>query len=57
MVFEINPRFSSTVLFRHMMGYEDVIWSIQDKLGLELDSYRINQSINKFYKGFSEYVD
>jgi carbamoyl-phosphate synthase large subunit len=56
-IFEINPRFSSTVLFRHKMGYEDVIWSIQDRLGLELDSYQINQSINKFYKGFSEYVD
>jgi carbamoyl-phosphate synthase large subunit len=56
-IFEINPRFSSTVLFRHMMGYEDVIWSIQDKLNMPLDSYQINHSINKFYKGFSEYVD
>lgn len=56
-IFEINPRFSSTVLFRHMMGFEDVIWSIQDKLNMPLDSYKINQAINKFYKGFSEYVD
>jgi carbamoyl-phosphate synthase large subunit len=56
-IFEINPRFSSTVLFRHMMGYEDVIWSIQDKLNIPLDSYQINHSIKKFYKGFSEYVD
>jgi carbamoyl-phosphate synthase large subunit len=56
-IFEINPRFSSTVLFRHLMGYEDVIWSIQDKFKMSLDIYQINQSINKFYKGFSEYVD
>jgi len=56
-IFEINPRFSSTVLFRHLMGFEDVLWSIQDKLGLELGSFHINQSINKFYKGFSEYVE
>jgi carbamoyl-phosphate synthase large subunit len=56
-IFEINPRFSSTVLFRHLMGFEDVIWSIQDKLCLSLDSYQVNQSISKFYKGFSEYVD
>lgn len=56
-IFEINPRFSSTVLFRHMMGYEDVIWSIQDKLNMPLDSYQINHSIKNFYKGFSEYVD
>jgi len=57
MIFEINPRFSSTVLFRHLMGYEDVLWSIQDKLGLPVDAYHINHSISKFYKGFSEYVD
>lgn len=56
-IFEINPRFSSTVLFRHMMGYEDVLWSIQDKLKIPLDLYQINHSITKFYKGFSEYVD
>jgi carbamoyl-phosphate synthase large subunit len=57
MIFEINPRFSSTVLFRHMMGYEDVIWSIQDKLNLALDPFHIKHSIKNFYKGFSEYVD
>ena len=56
-IFEINPRFSSTVLFRHMMGYEDVIWSIQDKLKIPLDLCQINNSINNFYKGFTEYVD
>jgi carbamoyl-phosphate synthase large subunit len=56
-IFEINPRFSSTVLFRHLMGYEDVLWSIQDKLGLPIDAYQINHSISNFYKGFSEYVD
>jgi carbamoyl-phosphate synthase large subunit len=29
-IFEINSRFSSTVLMRHRMGYRDVIWSLQD---------------------------
>lgn len=56
-IFEINPRFSSTVLFRHLMGFEDVLWSIQDKLGLAVEPYHINYSISKFYKAFSEYVD
>ncbi len=56
-VFEINPRFSSTVLFRHLMGYEDLIWSIQDKMNLPLSNFNINQSFTKFYKGFTEYVD
>jgi carbamoyl-phosphate synthase large subunit len=57
MIFEINPRFSSTVLFRHLMGYEDVLWSIQDKMGWQIDDYQVNHSITKFYKGFSEFVD
>lgn len=36
-IFEINPRFSSTVLIRHQMGFQDVVWAIQEKLGLEVE--------------------
>jgi len=32
-IFEINPRFSSTVLMRHQMGFCDLVWSIQDLMG------------------------
>jgi carbamoyl-phosphate synthase large subunit len=32
-IFEINPRFSSTVLMRHQMGFCDLVWSIQDLAG------------------------
>jgi carbamoyl-phosphate synthase large subunit len=32
-IFEINPRFSSTVLIRHRMGFRDVVWSLEDELG------------------------
>jgi carbamoyl-phosphate synthase large subunit len=32
-IFEINPRFSSTVFMRHRMGFQDVVWSLQDALG------------------------
>ena len=31
-IFELNPRFSSTVLMRHMMGFTDVVWSILELL-------------------------
>lgn len=55
-IFEINPRFSSTVLFRHLMGYQDVIWSIQDKLGIPISSFNLNKNVSKFYKGFMEYI-
>jgi len=29
-IFEINPRFSSTVLIRHRMGFQDVVWTLQE---------------------------
>jgi carbamoyl-phosphate synthase large subunit len=31
MVFEINPRFSSTVGMRHAIGFKDLIWSIEEQ--------------------------
>ena len=32
-VFEINPRFSSTVLMRHRLGFSDVLWAIDEADG------------------------
>lgn len=32
-VFEINPRFSSTVVFRHLLGFRDLEWAIRDRCG------------------------
>lgn len=55
-VFEINPRFSSTVYFRHLMGFTDVIWSLEDVLGLPLASYMPVKSGTRIYKGFMEYI-
>lgn len=56
-VFEINPRFSSTVRFRHMMGFEDLIWSIKDALGQPITNFTSPQVGTKFYKGFYEYTN
>ncbi|NRF39195.1 ATP-grasp domain-containing protein [Pedobacter foliorum] len=55
-VFEINPRFSSTVRFRDMLGFEDVKWSIEDKCNLPLSEYNVNSVGKKFFKGFNEYI-
>ncbi len=55
-IFEINPRFSSTVLYRHIFGFEDLIWSIEDALGYELSDNREEARGRKFYKGFQEYI-
>jgi len=35
-VFEINPRFSSTVLMRHRLGYTDVLWAIEEAEGKQV---------------------
>lgn len=55
-IFEINPRFSSTVRFRDLFGFNDVIWSLQDKLGQPIGSYSPIAEGRKFYKGFNEYI-
>jgi len=55
-IFEINARFSSTVLFRHLLGFEDLIWSIEDALGFQIGSYQEPPLGSKFYKGFQEYI-
>jgi carbamoyl-phosphate synthase large subunit len=38
-VFEINPRFSSTVEFRHRLGFRDFLWSLQERKGLPIGAY------------------
>jgi carbamoyl-phosphate synthase large subunit len=32
-VFEINPRYSSTIEMRHQIGFEDLIWGLDEALG------------------------
>lgn len=39
-IFEINPRFSSTVGFRHKLGFSDFMWSLLELKGKILDPYR-----------------
>ncbi len=55
-IFEINPRFSSTILFRHLLGFKDLLWSIEDFLNVEISPYKKVGEGSKFYKGFNEYI-
>ncbi len=55
-IFEINPRFSSTVLFRHLLGFTDLIWAINHAAGQEIGAYNPPKAGAKFYKGFQEYI-
>lgn len=55
-IFEINPRFSSTVLFRHLFGFKDLLWSIEDLFNMPISDYKENSVGKTFYKGFNEYI-
>jgi len=54
-LFEINPRFSSTVVFRHKLGFRDLLWSLEEKLKLPLSAYVKPIAGITFYRGLSEY--
>ena len=56
-VFEINPRFSSTVRFRHKLGFADVLWSLQDSLQIPLSPYRRPKAGLRFYKIYDDVID
>lgn len=55
-IFEINARYSSTVLFRHMLGFEDVIWSVNDYFNNPLEEYKMVEPGARLYKGWQEYI-
>lgn len=56
-VFEINPRFSSTVTFRHKLGFEDVMWSISEKLHAMLPAYKKSPRVGtKIFRKFEEVI-
>ena len=53
-IFEINPRFSSTVVFRHLLGFHDLLWSIQDIAGSPLGTYVAPPAGVRFYRASQE---
>ncbi len=55
-LFEINPRVSSTVVFRDMLGFEDFKWWVLETLGMELPHYEEVRVGTKIYRGSAEYI-
>lgn len=55
-IFEINPRFSSTVIFRSLMGFQDLLWSLQARAGKQEDSYICESVGIKFYRVYNEVI-
>lgn len=55
-IFEINPRFSSTTMFRHLLGFEDVVWSIEEVCGKNLSNYTPPTVGTNIFRGAHEYI-
>ena len=55
-LFEINPRLSSTLVFRDKMGFADLRWWIQDSLGETADDFQKPKSGTHFYLGTTELI-
>jgi carbamoyl-phosphate synthase large subunit len=54
--FEINPRFSSTVVFRHLLGFQDLIWSLCELKDMPLGPYQEVKEDIRIYRGVCEYI-
>ena len=54
--FEINPRFSSTVVFRHLLGFQDLIWSLAELKNIPLTPYEEVKGGTRIYRGVHEYI-
>ncbi len=57
LLFEINPRLSSTLVFRHLMGFRDLIWWLNEMSSTEIPDYLPPKAGTKFYRGLREYFD
>lgn len=54
--FEINPRFSSTVGFRHRLGFKDFEWSMLAALGKPLPAYSAPPAGVRMYRVGTEVI-
>jgi carbamoyl-phosphate synthase large subunit len=53
-IFEINPRFSSTVYFRHMLGFCDLLWSLHELSSQPLTTFKPIKSGLRIYRVSNE---
>ncbi len=56
LVFEINPRFSSTVYFRHLLGFCDLQWAIEDVIFGRISSYNDIEGEPRIYRTANEII-
>ena len=56
MLFEINPRLSSTLVFRDMLGFSDLQWWIFSMSDQKIPAYQKPKTGTLFYRGVAEYI-
>jgi carbamoyl-phosphate synthase large subunit len=55
-LFEINPRLSSTLVFRDKLGFQDLRWWMSECLHLKLPKFKPVLQGTKIYRGDIEYI-
>ena len=55
MAFEINPRLSSTLVFRDLLGFRDLRWWLCDLLRRPIETYKPPTSGTRFFRGDAEF--
>ena len=55
-IFEINPRLSSTVVFRDKLGFNDLRWWVSELLNIEYFAYEDVAEGTRIYRGNNEYI-
>lgn len=55
-LFEINPRISSTLVFRDKMGFNDLKWLLELRLKKIVSQYSPPVLGTRFYRGVQEYI-
>ena len=56
MILEINPRFSSTVYMRHLLGFKDLVWTIEKYAGRDLNLQSVMISEKEIVKTFNAVI-
>lgn len=56
LIFEINPRLSSTLVFRDKLGFRDFRWWLSELVGIETETFVPPKPGTMFFRGSCEYI-
>lgn len=56
-IFEVNPRFSGTVMMRHRIGFSDLVWALEAREGIAPPQVNIADGLKVFRMSREEVFD